>query len=148
MADKGRPSKYKPEYAKQAYKLCQLGATDKQLGQFFGVSEVTINAWKKKYPEFLKSLKESKDLVDSKVERSLFERATGYEFREDKVIGTGENERKETFIKRYPPDSVACIFWLKNRQPTKWKDKQHVEHEGKIEGQIVVIKPDDNKTDN
>ena len=53
----GRPSKYKKEYAEQAYKFCLLGATDARLGEFFGVSEQTINAWKDAHPEFLESIK-------------------------------------------------------------------------------------------
>ena len=40
----GRPSKYRPEYAEQAGKLALLGLTDKQLGDFFGVDERTIEA--------------------------------------------------------------------------------------------------------
>jgi len=32
--NKGRPTNYHPEYAEQAYKLCLLGATDEQLGDF------------------------------------------------------------------------------------------------------------------
>ena len=46
----GRPKgsdTYKPEYAGQAEKLCRLGATDAEMGDFFGVCEDTINAWKR-----------------------------------------------------------------------------------------------------
>jgi hypothetical protein len=25
------------------------------------------------------------------------------------------------------PDTTAAIFWLKNRQPSQWRDKQEVE---------------------
>ena len=38
MTDKdvgGRPTKYKPEYVEQAAKLCNLGATDKHLCDFY-----------------------------------------------------------------------------------------------------------------
>lgn len=48
------------EYANQALKLCLLGATDKELADFFSVSEQTLNKWKKDYPEFLESLKREK----------------------------------------------------------------------------------------
>ena len=27
----------------------------------------------------------------------------------------------------YPPDSTAMIFWLKNRQPKRWRDKKEVD---------------------
>jgi len=38
----GRPSGYREEFAEQARKLCRLGATDKELADFFGVDEATI----------------------------------------------------------------------------------------------------------
>ena len=57
---KEKKSAYKPEYVEQARQLCLLGATDKQLAEFFNVSTVTLNKWKKDYPEFLYSLKEAK----------------------------------------------------------------------------------------
>jgi hypothetical protein len=30
--------------------------------------------------------------------------------------------------KHYPPDTTAAIFWLKNRQPGKWRDKTIVDN--------------------
>ena len=33
----GRPTDYKPEFADQARKLCELGATDQELGDFFAL---------------------------------------------------------------------------------------------------------------
>lgn len=40
---RGRKSAYQKEYANQALKLCLLGATDKELADFFSVSEQTLN---------------------------------------------------------------------------------------------------------
>ena len=45
----GRPSKYKVEYNEQVEKLAKLGATDKDLANFFNVIEQTINNWKKEH---------------------------------------------------------------------------------------------------
>ena len=55
---RGVKSTYKPEYAEQARKLCLLGATDKELADFFGCNEATINNWKARRPDFLESIKE------------------------------------------------------------------------------------------
>lgn len=129
----GRPSKYKPEYAKQAGKLCSLGATDRELADFFEVDEKTINTWKEKHPDFLQSLKDSKDELDSRVERRLYERAMGYSHPDTKFAtheGAITDERE--YIKHYPPDTTAAIFWLKNRRKEQWRDKQEVEHSGRI----------------
>lgn len=125
--ENGRPTKYKKEYAEQAAKLCFLGATDEMLADFFNVCEATINNWKSSHPDFLESIKESKAALDSRVERSLFERAMGYSHPEEKVFcNNGEITTHQT-TKHYPPDSTSMIFWLKNRQPEKWRDKQEVE---------------------
>ena len=35
-------------------------------------------------------------------------------------------------IKHYPPSETAMIFWLKNRDPENWRDRQEVEHSGGI----------------
>lgn len=48
----GRPTEYKDIYAKQAEKLCVLGATDSDLANFFEVSTRTITRWKAEHPEF------------------------------------------------------------------------------------------------
>ena len=75
----GRPSKYKPEFAQQAKKLCEFGATDAQLADFFEVAVSTINLWKINYPEFSESLSVPKEMADARVEQSLYRRAMGYE---------------------------------------------------------------------
>jgi hypothetical protein len=142
----GRPTKYKEQFAEQAKKLCKLGCTDKELADFFEVSEQTLNAWKKEFPEFLESLKEGKTLADANVAQRLYERAMGYEHPETKffTVSKGdfiqEIETRET-IKFYPPDTTAAIFWLKNRQPDKWREKQEV-MQTNFEG-IRVISGDD-----
>lgn len=120
----GRPTKYKDEYAELAYNYCLLGATDAELGVFFDVCEATINNWKLEFPEFLESLKRGKIMADAKVAQSLFHRATGYSC-PDLDIKMYEGEIIETpFVKHYPPDTTSMIFWLKNRQPEKWREKR------------------------
>lgn len=131
MADKnkgGRPSSYKKEYTEQAYNYCLLGATDKDLAAFFDVSEQTINSWKEKQPEFLESLKRGKEIADAVVASKLYHRAIGYEHIETITASyQGQITDKLDVIKHYAPDPTAAIFWLKNRQPDKWRDKQEVD---------------------
>jgi hypothetical protein len=145
----GRPSKYKAIYAEQAEKLCRLGATDVQLAEFFHVSEVTLNAWKKKYPEFLQSLKDGKEIADSVVVKSLFQRAKGYEHPEDKIFNNNGEPLVVPTIKHYPPDTTAAIFWLKNRDPVRWRDTQHIEEKSeRTNKKEIIFKPaslDDNE---
>lgn len=127
-----RPSKYKEAFATQAAKLCKLGATDAQLADFFDVSVSTINLWKVQHPEFSESVKVPKAEADDKVEQSLYRRAMGYEHDEVDIRVVG-GEIVETHLrKHYPPDTTAAIFWLKNRRPAEWRDKQEIEHKGGV----------------
>ena len=103
----GQPTAYKDEYAEQARKLCLLGYTDLELADFFSVCEATINNWKHAHPQFLESIKSGKVFADTDVVTSLHDKA---------IDG----------------DTTAMIFWLKNRQPKKWRDKQEIDMTAKV----------------
>ena len=126
----GRPTKYNEAYNAQAEKLCKLGATDKELADFFEVAESTINEWKLAHPEFSESIKKGKTLADAEVADRLYQRAMGYSHEAVKIFPNGEKDEdgnKQPLIvpytEHYPPDSVAAIFWLKNRKPERWREK-------------------------
>lgn len=125
-----RPTKYKPEYVEQARKLCAKGFTDIDLAEFFEVNESTINEWKKKQPAFSKSLKDGKVEHDNNsVVKSLLQRATGYSHEEDRILANPKDPQKPIIVKttkHYPPDATSMIFWLKNRQPEDWRERQDI----------------------
>jgi transcriptional regulator with XRE-family HTH domain len=127
-------SKYDGIDLKQVADLAAAGLTERQLALELEVHQSTITQWKKSHPEFRDLLQTWKYEADKKVERSLYERATGYEHTEEKIFCSkdGEITRVET-IKHIPPDVKACIFWLKNRQADKWRDKLDHEHSGKLD---------------
>jgi len=124
----GRPTKYKEEYNEQAEKLCKLGATDQELADFFQVDVSTINNWKIDYPQFFESIKKGKILADSNVAERLYQRALGFEHDSEEIKVTDGEVVRVPIRKIYPPDPTAAIFWLKNRRPEKWRDKQEVQH--------------------
>lgn len=138
----GRPTDYLPEYCEQVYKLCLLGAIDKQIADFFEIAESTLNNWKKEYPEFMESIKRGKDIANCEIAKSLYDRARGATLKKQvafKLKKYNENvQRLEDAVEiveveeQTPPDTTALIFWLKNRFPVKWRDKQEVEHSGEI----------------
>lgn len=138
----GRPTKYKEEYNEQVFKLCLLGSTDKDLANFFSVDEATINRWKIEYPEFCESLKAGKEEADAKVANSLYNRALGYSHPEDKIFNNNGEELIVKTTKHYPPDATSAIFWLKNRQSAKWRDKTDVDHTGEL---TVVLSDKDSQ---
>jgi len=127
----GRPTVFREQFVEQAYKLTLLGATDKELADFFGVCEDTINNWKHDVPEFFESIKKGKAYADAEVADKLYQRAKGYEHPAEKVFCyEGEIIRAE-IIEHYPPDTGAAMAWLKNRQPEKWRDSHDVTTGGK-----------------
>lgn len=130
MSNTGRPTKYEESYDELAYNYCLLGAIDSDLSEFFDVSESTINKWKLDFPSFSESIKKGKVQADAKVASSLFHRANGYSHKETK-IATHEGRISDTLDveKHYAPDPTAAIFWLKNRQPKLWRDKQDINHQ-------------------
>lgn len=130
MADRGRPTDYKAEYAKQAEKLCALGATDKEIADFFEVDVRTIYRWKHDYDDFCQSLKVGKDVADERVERSLYQRATGYEQDEVKIFmpANASEPVYAPFRAKIAPDVTAAIFWLKNRRKDDWRDGKEIDH--------------------
>ncbi|MEP8883513.1 terminase [Enterobacter kobei] len=123
-----RPTKYQEAYAEQARKLCLLGYTDAELADFFEVSEATINNWKLEHPEFLESIKKGKDVADGDVASNLYHRAMGYTAKEKREEKTAEGFKEVDAEKHIPGDVTAMIFWLKNRQKDKWREKQDVNH--------------------
>lgn len=128
---RGRPPTYKPEFARQAGPACALGATDAILATMFGVTTTTIQNWLVEYPEFKEAVAFGKAQVfDPLVERSLAQRALGYSVDTEEIKVTKDGKVLRVPVrKHYPPDVTACIFWLKNRQPEKWRDVWKLETE-------------------
>ncbi|MEG1695578.1 MAG: hypothetical protein RR282_00615 [Acinetobacter sp.] len=133
-----RPTDYREEYAEQAYNYCLLGATNDELATFFDVHVSTIYQWKLDHESFSDALKRGKEMADARVARALFSRATGYSH-EDVDIKMYEGNIIETpTIKHYPPDATSMIFWLKNRQPDKWREKREVVEVDADDGEITI----------
>jgi hypothetical protein len=120
---KGRPTKFSPEMIRQVEILAIKGFDDKEIAKLYGVTEKTVNNWKKEYPDFFQSLKHGKEIADAAVERCLFERATGYSHPDTHISNYQGDITITDIIKHCPPDVTAQIFWLKNRNPGQWRDK-------------------------
>lgn len=133
----GRPTAYKPEFAKQAEKLCSLGATDIEVADFFGVNVATVYRWKHSQPEFCEALKAGKDVLDDRVERSLYHRAVGYSFESEKIFHFQGMITRAPVVEHVPPDPGAAMSWLKNRRGEKWRDK--VDHEHGVTADLAAV---------
>jgi hypothetical protein len=133
-----RPSKFKPEFIEQARKLAQLGATDREIADFFEVCEATLNRWKGDFPELCASLKIGKAESDDRVERSLYHRALGYKHDAVKIFQVNGVPLEVPYVEHFPPDTTAAIFWLKNRRPEQWRDKVQQELTGADGGPVQI----------
>jgi hypothetical protein len=132
----GRPTKYSEDmHERAAFLIREFGMTDKQLAKAFGVAEASLKEWRQVYPAFSAATKEAKADYDSgTVEKSLLKRALGYRYKEvtkEKTDNGGMEITKEV-IREMPPDTTAMIFWLKNRQPARWRDSKNIDHSGGV----------------
>ena len=107
------------------------GLIDEQIAANIGITTTTLYDWKKKYADFSDALKKGKETSDYEVENALFKSATGYEYEERKevqeVVDGVMRKRVEITRKQVPPNATSAIFWLKNRKPDKWRNKQEIE---------------------
>ena len=107
------------------------GLTDEQIAHNMGIAYSTFREWKKKFPAFSAALKKSKEVADRAVENALYKSACGYDFQEvtkerrfNKATGQYELMVVKTKTVHVQPSQTAQIFWLKNRKPDVWRDKQ------------------------
>lgn len=105
------------------------GLTDEHIYTNLGVSKDTFYKWKKEKTEFNESLKRGKEVIDRMVENALLKSALGYDYVED---GMTKDGAVVPLRKVAHPNTTALIFWLKNRKPNEWRDKQEIAHEGSM----------------
>ena len=129
----GRPSKKATLDLKQVEQLARKGWTDAEMARFFEVDRATWYRWKAQDDKFCDALKEWKRQADARVERSLYERAIGYEHPDVHISNYQGAVTLTPIQKFYAPDTTAAIFWLKNRDPENWRDKQDIEQVSRID---------------
>ncbi|KHD34352.1 hypothetical protein NL50_17325 [Clostridium acetobutylicum] len=124
------------------------GLTEEQIAHNLGIGRTTLNDYKNKYPSFMNALKKGKEVIDMEVENALLKSALGFKYKEEAITNKGEVVEVERYEK---PNTTAIIFWLKNRQKTKWRDKQDIEHSGEVtqnvKAKIDLTKLDDKDLD-
>lgn len=112
-----RPSKYDPDVTPiLAEQYARDGLIDEEIANKLGIARSTLSNWKNKYPEFSDALKNGKEVVDAKVEKTLLNKAL-------------------------EGDTTAIIFWLKNRKPEQWRNNpENQGHDDKLNNLIEGLK--------
>lgn len=115
------------------------GLTQAEIAHNCGCSLSTLKEWMKKYPAISEALSRAREAADIIVENALFKSANGYtvelkktfklkEIKFDPSTGRkiAEREYLETGVEEVhiPANEKAQEFWLKNRKPDVWRDKQ------------------------
>lgn len=114
------------------------GLIEKQISHNMGIGASTLRVWKGQFPEIAEALRKGKEVVDREVENALFKAAIGYTQTIHKPVKIRESEydpetgRKIREVERWvaveetvhvPANVTAQIFWLKNRKPDVWREK-------------------------
>lgn len=115
-------SAYTPAHARQAERLCRLGATNVDLADIFGVSEKTVRNWMRRQKPFADAVRRGKGAADLAVADSLYRRACGFSHTDVRMFRRGSKVITRRYTRHYPPDTTACVFWLKNRRPDLWRE--------------------------
>lgn len=107
------------------------GLSEEQIAHNMGISRETLRQWKKNYPCILDAIKKGKEVADFEVENATFKNACGHTVEEktwERRYNKGLDEYELVVTKvqqRYiPPNPTSQIFWLKNRKPEVWREKQ------------------------
>jgi len=137
--------KYSEELIEKICRHLKQGATITSTCQAIGISRETFYDWMKKKPDVSDTIKKAMAIPDKKVENALFKSATmghRYKEKEFKAVAVGEKIKMiplKTVTKIIPPNVTAQIFYLKNRQPDEWSDKQDIEHSGDLNIKVERI---------
>lgn len=132
------------------------GYTQEQISDCIGISRSTLNVWISRYSDIADALKKGRDVADREIEDSLFKKAKGFRTEVKKPIKlkkiifdevTGKKIEESEVIEYateevyIPPDTVAMIFWLKNRKPEQWREKPAEVQESTTEAAGVIEIP-------
>lgn len=137
-------SKYQEDFPLLAEGYARDGLIDKEIAMKLGISEQVFYDYQKRYPEFSESIKRGKAPVDIEVEKALLKSALGFEYEEiqqEARIIAGKEYKVIRKVKRFvPPSNTAQIFWLKNRKPNKWRDKQELDIGSDVTIEVKIVK--------
>ncbi len=148
----GRKKLYDPNtFPLLAEQFAREGLTDKDIAKKLGISKTSFYDFQNEFPEFSEAVKRGKAPVDVMVENALFKRAIGFEFEETHTEvklnpdGSGQTTSLRKVKKYFPGEVGAQVFWLANRKPDVWKNRQDKNITGKIS--VLDLSDDDDEID-
>jgi hypothetical protein len=133
-SSRGRPSRYDPlRHLMVARALAKTGHNLRQIAVALEISPRTLFNWRARYKPLDAAIRAGTDFAVSEVEKSLYARAVGGWYTEEKTsvktrprAGSPPGEPPVQTIRhvrhrKYLPGNVRAIeFWLVNRRPDEW----------------------------
>ena len=115
---KGRPTRYRPEYADQARQAYELGACDEDVARLFKIDISTFYRWRHRHADFTAACVIGREHADSRVEMSLYQRACGFEYTAERafMFSTWTDPVIARFSRRVLGDPWAAMQWLRIRR--------------------------------
>lgn len=115
--------------------------SDIEICERLGIKKSAFYEYQRKYPEFKELLHYDREMTDAIVENKALDNAMGYYYEEEQVVMEKEihyddmgkkvlETSKPVVIKvrkQKLPEQQAAQWWLKNRMPGKWRDKQELD---------------------
>ncbi len=119
--------KFDPSFIERIENYAHLGLSEEEMAHCLGVSYKSFNQWKVKIPAVGEAIKRGGPDATAHVARTMYLNAIGFEHDEEKIFcnAAGDVTRVMT-TKKYPPNHVSGIFYLKNKDPARWKDRQEL----------------------
>lgn len=109
-----------PDNTQLVRMIAMKGAADDEIAETFGISPTQFERWRKAYPSMQKALDEGRSRIDADVTVRLYEATQGYKYEEEQATPKGG----VVTIERYSrPDVDAMKYWLNNRRPDLWSNR-------------------------
>ena len=122
----GRPSRYEPEFARQARTYCRLGADIADLANSFSVSVATLYRWQHRHRDFALACVIGMAEAEGIAAPGLYRRAVGYEYRAERCYRANTDRPiAADRSRRVLADPKAAFRWLRNRRPETWGNQAH-----------------------
>jgi hypothetical protein len=129
---KGRPTLYRPEHADQARRAYERGTCDEDVAEELNIGTATLYRWRRKYPDFAAATAIGKAQADDRVERALYQRAIGFEYRAERAFLAAGTAKPVIvrYTKRVLANPHAALRWLRIRRPEEWREREVKEPSG------------------
>lgn len=136
----GIPTKYSDEILGKLSELIISGMSITQSCNILDIPSSSYYDWIKNIPGVSDKIEESKKLQVERVERSLFEMATGYQQLKTKfATNNGRITEQRDYITEHIPNIKAIEFYLTNRKPDTYKHRhENTNTEIEVKQEIIV----------